>query len=349
MECKRSAIFLITLIAISMMTTPSSNGDTILTHEVSSYFEDDFSSDTGIWDYNGVAYRDTSENYVVLTNAQQSTWGHIWLNFPIEGPFTVSFRYKAGGGTGADGLTFLFYQTKEVDGHLPTNVAGSMLSGAYDTNGYGIEFDNYQNGHDPSANHIALRDYQNNHLAFQSASSTVDNLWHQVIISVGLEHIVVAIDANVVLSWVGVIDRTNTAFGFGAACGADTNWHFIGDFSLWVLNTEEVSSISDWPFFHQNVRHTGISNSDGPTSDQLLWTYETGSQVFSSPSVVDNRIYVGSSDQYLYCLNADTGELIWRFQADNGIESSPAVVYGRVYFGSCNVLDGFSYTPFILS
>jgi outer membrane protein assembly factor BamB len=57
--------------------------------------------------------------------------------------------------------------------------------------------------------------------------------------------------------------------------------------------------------------------------------------VLSSPAIADNRIYIGSSDHYIYSLNASTGALIWSFQtADMVLESSPAVADGKLYIGS---------------
>ena len=39
-------------------------------------------------------------------------------------------------------------------------------------------------------------------------------------------------------------------------------------------------------------------------SGGLLWHYETGDWVISSPAVVDGVVYVGSVDNYLYALDA---------------------------------------------
>ena len=54
----------------------------------------------------------------------------------------------------------------------------------------------------------------------------------------------------------------------------------------------------------------------------------------SSPSILDGRVYVGSVDGYVYCLNALDGEIIWQYQTDGQVESSPAIAYGNIYVGS---------------
>lgn len=41
---------------------------------------------------------------------------------------------------------------------------------------------------------------------------------------------------------------------------------------------------------------------------ELLWSYETGDLVFSTPTIVDGRMFVGCHDGYLYCFESDQGE-----------------------------------------
>ena len=63
--------------------------------------------------------------------------------------------------------------------------------------------------------------------------------------------------------------------------------------------------------------------------------------------VAGGRLYVGSYDGHVYCLDARTGKLIWRASAQPRLSgtarfySTPAVAYGRVYIGST---DGKVYS-----
>jgi hypothetical protein len=50
--------------------------------------------------------------------------------------------------------------------------------------------------------------------------------------------------------------------------------------------------------------------------------------------VADGKVYIGSDDRKVYCLNADTGAWIWDYTADGSVSSSPAVADGKVYVGS---------------
>lgn len=90
-----------------------------------------------------------------------------------------------------------------------------------------------------------------------------------------------------------------------------------------------------WPMFHHDEVHTGYSTSDAPDTNNLLSSYTTSDKVRSSPAIVDDRIYVGSYDGDVYCLNASTMEEIWITSlSDSAIFSSPAVYDGFVYIGS---------------
>jgi outer membrane protein assembly factor BamB len=65
-----------------------------------------------------------------------------------------------------------------------------------------------------------------------------------------------------------------------------------------------------------------------------VWEYTTGNDVNSSPAVSEGYVYVGSDDRRLYCLDAETGSKIWEYTTGAGVLSSPAVSGGYVYVGS---------------
>ncbi len=64
-----------------------------------------------------------------------------------------------------------------------------------------------------------------------------------------------------------------------------------------------------------------------------LWEYAAGNAILSSPAVSGGKVYVGSNDNKLYCLNALDGTKIWEFETQEAVQSSPAVVDGYVYVG----------------
>ena len=110
---------------------------------------------------------------------------------------------------------------------------------------------------------------------------------------------------------------------------------------------EEYSTINQvwaigamsWPMWRHDPAHSAIGQS-GPANLTLKWKFTTGGAVISSPSVVDGRVYVGSQDKNIYCLDARSGSLFWKSNTSGPIKSSPAVVDGRVYIGPD---DGYIY------
>ena len=98
---------------------------------------------------------------------------------------------------------------------------------------------------------------------------------------------------------------------------------------------EFITGMGDWWMFHHDLVHSGYSTSTGPTTNNLLWTYTTGSYVDSSPAVAGGLVYVGS--EKVYCLNAATGALVWNYTTGSHVFSSPAVADGKVYVGSGDI------------
>lgn len=109
--------------------------------------------------------------------------------------------------------------------------------------------------------------------------------------------------------------------------------------SYTTLNEVWAISSKPWTMWRHDPAHTGTGQS-GPTNLTLRWKFTTGGAVVSSPSVVDDKVYVGSNDKNLYCLDALTGRLVWNFTTGFRIKSSPAVANGKVYVGPD---DGYVY------
>jgi outer membrane protein assembly factor BamB len=91
-----------------------------------------------------------------------------------------------------------------------------------------------------------------------------------------------------------------------------------------------------WPMFQHDSRHTGRSIHTGPDEPYLLWTYETGGGIPSgAASCEGGRIYFGSLDQRLYCLEPDGVTLAWSYFTGGWVRDTAAIGNGgRVYFGS---------------
>ena len=100
-------------------------------------------------------------------------------------------------------------------------------------------------------------------------------------------------------------------------------------------NKVSSSSKSDWwPMYNHDLLNTGNSTSWAPDTPNILWIFETYDQM-ASPVVYESKVYVGSYEGIVYCVDMYTGEQIWNFTTGDEINTfSPAIDDGRVYIGS---------------
>ncbi|HEY6968720.1 MAG TPA: PQQ-binding-like beta-propeller repeat protein [Candidatus Angelobacter sp.] len=116
----------------------------------------------------------------------------------------------------------------------------------------------------------------------------------------------------------------------------------------------------NWPMYHHDQEHSGhASGCSGLTSTtvQNLVLKKSvpvpeGGQFMSIPSIVDGKVYIGStsagggSGGYMYKIDIVTGNIDHKFGVPNrpayspGIGGSPAIVNGKVYF---TALPGYVY------
>lgn len=87
---------------------------------------------------------------------------------------------------------------------------------------------------------------------------------------------------------------------------------------LSVSFTVNAQSDESWPMFHHDLAHTGYSNTNGPSTNQTLWTFPiiNNGWVLTSPAVVNGVVYFTSSDKgfhlqttnnNIYAVNAKDG------------------------------------------
>jgi outer membrane protein assembly factor BamB len=84
--------------------------------------------------------------------------------------------------------------------------------------------------------------------------------------------------------------------------------------------------------FRNNAAHTGVYDTK-PVKNfgGLQWRFQTGGTVNSSPVIFKNVLYIGSSDGFLYALDAVSGAEKWRFNVNSPVNSAPAVLKDAVF------------------
>ncbi|VTT85802.1 predicted cell surface protein/ lipoprotein [Halorubrum sp. DM2] len=94
--------------------------------------------------------------------------------------------------------------------------------------------------------------------------------------------------------------------------------------------------IESWATFRGDRHNTGYTGDDSDigTDPSPAWTYEADGPFWGSPVVADGTVFIGSADNALYALDAETGDEEWTFAADHRIEATPAYSDGTVYVGS---------------
>jgi len=116
---------------------------------------------------------------------------------------------------------------------------------------------------------------------------------------------------------------------------------FLVSSLFYSCDKSEKLNYNEAAMFMNTNRHSGLFNSlPILNTPKTLWKFKTGGQVISSPVTIDNVVYVGSSDQNLYAINAATGAIKWNYKTEGSINSTPLVTNGKVLFLS---YDGFFY------
>jgi|GEM_PF-458930 len=112
----------------------------------------------------------------------------------------------------------------------------------------------------------------------------------------------------------------------------DLDYDSDGNYTVsWQEQNPEV----DPDYFELDELRNFSSSIDNVENDRdMIWRYSTDSSVYSTPAFADGKIFIGSCDYKIYCLNADDGSFIWSYKTNGEVYSSPAVANGKVYCGS---------------
>jgi outer membrane protein assembly factor BamB len=88
-----------------------------------------------------------------------------------------------------------------------------------------------------------------------------------------------------------------------------------------------------WPSFRGDAQLSGVSAANLAATPQLLWSFVTRASIESTAAIIDQVVYVGSTDSSLYAIDLYSGKLKWEYDAQAAIKSSPLVFEGGIFFG----------------
>lgn len=66
---------------------------------------------------------------------------------------------------------------------------------------------------------------------------------------------------------------------------------------------------------------------------RIVWEFQAGDAVLAAPAVRDGRIVFGSYDRHVYALESQTGRLLWKRDTRGAVVSTPAIDGDRVVIG----------------
>lgn len=89
-------------------------------------------------------------------------------------------------------------------------------------------------------------------------------------------------------------------------------------------------------FFSPEVVVTvySLNESDGNLSTNWVQDSVIRDRVVAAPVQAEGLVFVGTGDNLVLALDAETGDLVWQFEAEHSIWSTPAYEDGVVYVGS---------------
>lgn len=112
------------------------------------------------------------------------------------------------------------------------------------------------------------------------------------------------------------------------------------------IKLNQGTSVSS-PYFDAQYLYYGTYSGDVYARDpkqngKAVWVKPLGEEIVSSPTVVDNTVFVASLKGHLFALDAPSGAQRWKLSlaAGDGISSSPLLVNDTLYIGG---LDGKLY------
>jgi len=102
---------------------------------------------------------------------------------------------------------------------------------------------------------------------------------------------------------------------------------------LLVLLLVTPAFAADWSMFKNDISHSGYTADAVNPPPALEWTKNIGFETDSSPVVVNDILYIGTTFG-LHALDVRSGKELWRYHTNGFLNSVPAVSNEVIYFGA---------------
>ena len=117
-----------------------------------------------------------------------------------------------------------------------------------------------------------------------------------------------------------------------------------------VWSLQEKSDMGSGMYLHDDrliyTNTSGEVKAVKVVDGSSLWTYQTDGKIYSTPTVCNDKVWVASSDSYLYGLNAENGKELLKLSNGKAVVSSPVCSGNSVIIaggdGHCRAWDNRS-------
>ncbi|GAG90520.1 unnamed protein product, partial [marine sediment metagenome] len=119
--------------------------------------------------------------------------------------------------------------------------------------------------------------------------------------------------------------------------GTNINTH--AQSGLYPLGPQTSSSranedVNYWATFQFDYSNTGYTGVDAPETNNTLWKFKAKGQIFSSPVVVNDKVYFTTDQGLLYAVNRKNGEQAWSFDLKQNSYATATFSRGYIYVGT---------------
>jgi len=116
---------------------------------------------------------------------------------------------------------------------------------------------------------------------------------------------------------------------------------FILSLGLLVCSTQKDEkpgkpnlATANWHIFRGDSNLSGVAKGTLPEKLSLLWSFQTGRAIVSSPIIGFGRVFISSTDGKIYSVNLADGSKTWEFDTGDDVEASPLLLDTTIYVGS---------------
>ena len=93
---------------------------------------------------------------------------------------------------------------------------------------------------------------------------------------------------------------------------------------------------SDWLSFRGSQSNLGRAETSISSSPKLKWKFTTEGPIKGTATIFGDKVYIGSEDKNIYCLNLSDGSKVWSKTLSDIVESSSLILDEDLIIGTAD-------------